>query len=183
MGLKCPKLAKGVREKPDFAGFALYLVRLLAKTRQRCEGKYLNMKKTYHLCLSAGEEVMFRDAEDYNRGFNCFALALFNTDTTGLVESEMSTHYHQLIQSANPNEFMRNFRLSYSMYFNRKYHRSGKLGEKHHYTMEVVGYNHICRDELCAEKCPASRSGTDSICLSLFISKFNLYERNGQGAI
>ena len=35
------------------------------------------------------------------------------------------------------------FRLSYSMYFNRKYHRSGKLGERSHYTMEVVGYNHM----------------------------------------
>ena len=37
------------------------------------------MKKTYHLCLSAGDEVMFRDQEDYNRGFNCFALALHKT--------------------------------------------------------------------------------------------------------
>lgn len=33
--------------------------------------------------------------------------------------------------------------MSYSMYFNRKYHRSGKLGEKNHFTMEVVGYHHI----------------------------------------
>lgn len=104
---------------------------------------YNNMKKTYHLCISAGEEVLFRDVEDYNRGFNCFALALFNTDSTGLVESEMSTHYHQLIQSRNPDDFMHCFRLSYSMYFNRKYHRCGKLGEKSHYTMEVVGYNHM----------------------------------------
>ena len=101
------------------------------------------MKKTYHLCLSAGDEVLFRDVEDYNRGFNCFALAMFNTDSTGLVESEMSTHYHQLIQSRNPDGFMHVFRLSYSMYFNRKYHRSGKLGENSHYTMEVVGYNHM----------------------------------------
>lgn len=101
------------------------------------------MKKTYHLCFSAGEEVLFRDAEDYNRGFNCFALALYNTDSTGLVESEMSTHYHQLIQSGNPDEFMRYFRLSYSMYFNKKYHRSGRLGEKDHFSIEVVGYNHM----------------------------------------
>lgn len=101
------------------------------------------MKNTYHLCISAGDEVLFRDVEDYNRGFNCFALALFNTDSTGLVESEMSTHYHQLIQSRNPEEFMHYFRLSYSMYFNKKYHRSGKLGEQNHYTMEVVGYNHM----------------------------------------
>ena len=101
------------------------------------------MKKTYHLCLSAGDEVLFRDIEDYNRGFNCFALALFNTDSTGLVESEMSTHYHQMIQTGNPNEFMSNFRLSYSMYFNRKYLRSGKLGEKNHYSIEIVGCNHM----------------------------------------
>ena len=101
------------------------------------------MKKAYHLCISAGEEVLFRDVEDYNRGFNCLALALYNTDSTGLVEAEMSTHYHQLIQSRNPKEVMHYFRLSYSMYFNRKYHRSGKLGEKEHYTMEVVGYNHM----------------------------------------
>ena len=101
------------------------------------------MKKTYHLCISAGEEVLFRDVEDYNRGFNCFALALYQTDSTGLVEAEMSTHYHQLLQTENPKDVMRSFRLSYSMYFNTKYHRSGRLGEKSHYTMEVVGYNHM----------------------------------------
>jgi hypothetical protein len=48
----------------------------------------LVMKKTYHLCLSS-DEVMFRDEEDYNRGFNAFALALYKTDSVGLVESIM----------------------------------------------------------------------------------------------
>ena len=100
------------------------------------------MKKTYHLCLSAGDEVMFRDLEDYNRGFNCLALALYKTDSTGLVESFMSTHNHQLAQTSDPVALMYNFRLPYSMYFNRKYHRQGKLGEETHFTMEVVGYNH-----------------------------------------
>lgn len=100
------------------------------------------MKKTYHLCLSAGDEVMFRDLEDYNRGFNCLALALYKTDSTGLVESFMSTHNHQLAQTSDPVALMYNFRLSYSMYFNRKYNRQGKLGEETHFTMEVVGYNH-----------------------------------------
>ena len=33
------------------------------------------MKKTYHICLSAGDEAMFRDLEDYHRGFNYFAIA------------------------------------------------------------------------------------------------------------
>lgn len=101
------------------------------------------MKKTYHLCLSAGEEVLFRDLEDYNRGFNCFAIALYKTVSSGLVESFMSTHSHQLVQTEAPKDLMYFFRMSYSMYFNRKYHRSGKLGEKNHFTMEVVGYHHI----------------------------------------
>ena len=85
---------------------------------------------------------MFRDLEDYNRGFNYFALALYKTDSTGLVESFMSTHHHQLTQTADPAALMYNFRLPYSMYFNRKYHRKGKLGEETHFSMEVVGYNH-----------------------------------------
>ena len=100
------------------------------------------MKKTYHLCLSAGDEAMFRDLEDYHKGFNYFALALYKTGSTGLVESFMSTHTHQLVQTADPDEFMYSFRQPYSMYFNHKYHRTGKLGENIHFTMEVVGYHH-----------------------------------------
>lgn len=100
------------------------------------------MKKTYHLCLSAGNEVMFRDLEDYNRGFNSLAIAFYKTGSTGLVESFMSTHFHQLSQTADPAGLIYNFRLSYSMYFNRKYRRHGKLGEESHFTMEAVGYNH-----------------------------------------
>lgn len=85
---------------------------------------------------------MFRDLEDYNRGFNCFAIALYKTESTGLVESFMSTHVHKLVQAEAPTDLMYHFRMSYSMYFNRKYHRPGKLGEKTHFTMEVVGYHH-----------------------------------------
>lgn len=101
------------------------------------------MKKTYHVCLSAGDEIMFRDLEDYNRGFNCFAVALYKTNSTGLVESFMSTHLHLLVQTDSPKDFMMCFRMLYTMYFNKKYGRSGKLGEKLHFTMEVVGYHHI----------------------------------------
>jgi hypothetical protein len=100
------------------------------------------MMKTYHLCLSAGEEVLFRDLADYNRGFNSFALSLYRTDSVGLVEAFMATHCHLMLQSAKPDEFMFRFRNSYSKYFNKKYHRSGKLGEECHFALEVVGYHH-----------------------------------------
>ena len=101
------------------------------------------MKKTYHLCLSAGNEIMFRNLEDYYRGFNCFAIALYKTGSTGLVESFMSTHIHLLVQTDSPKDFMMCFRMLYTAYFNKKYGRSGRLGEKLHFTMEVVGYHHV----------------------------------------
>ena len=100
------------------------------------------MKKTFHLCLSSDNEIMFRDEEGYNRGFNCFALALHKTDSTGLVESFMSTHSHLLVQTSDPNRFMGAFRMPYTKYFNRKYCRSGRLGEPVHFTMEVDGLHH-----------------------------------------
>ena len=100
------------------------------------------MKKTYHLCLSGGDESIFRDQEDYHMGFNYFALALYKTDSTGLAESFMSTHTHQAVQTSAPEEFMYNFRRPYSLYFNHKYQRTGRLGENNHFTMEVIGYHH-----------------------------------------
>ena len=54
----------------------------------------------------------------------------------------MSTHMHQLVQTTDPKGFMYCFRQSYGMYFNHKYHREGRLGEEHHFTMEVAGYHH-----------------------------------------
>lgn len=85
---------------------------------------------------------MFRDIEDYNRGFNCFALALCGSGSTGLVESFMSTHAHLLVQTEAPERFMYCFRNPYSKYFNYKYHRKGRLGENQHFTLETVGYHH-----------------------------------------
>lgn len=85
---------------------------------------------------------MFRDLEDYNRGFNCFALALYKTSSTGLVESFMSTHAHKLVQTHDPKGLMFNFRNRYAKYFNNKYGRSGRLGEDIHFTLEVVGHHH-----------------------------------------
>lgn len=101
------------------------------------------MKRTYHLCLSGGEEAIFRDLEDYNRGFNCFALALHDTDTTGLAEAIMATHIHKIVQAERPKDHMYFFRRSYCAYFNQKYQRAGRLGEKLHFTMEIIGYHHL----------------------------------------
>ena len=100
------------------------------------------MKKTYHLCLSGGDELLFRDQEDYNRGFNCFALALYKTGSTGLVESFMSTHCHLMAETEDPHELIYSMRMPYSKYFNYKYGRMGRLGEKSHFQIDVVGFYH-----------------------------------------
>ena len=34
-------------------------------------------------------EALFRDVEDYDRGFNCVALALFITDSSGGIRNEL----------------------------------------------------------------------------------------------
>lgn len=100
------------------------------------------MKRSYHMCISSDDEVMFRDEDDYNRGFNTFALALHKTSSTGLVESFMSNHIHMLVQTDNPDQFMNAFRMPYTKYFNHKYGRTGSLGEKHHFTLEIKGLHH-----------------------------------------
>lgn len=101
-----------------------------------------NMRKTFHICLSGGDEVIFRETEDYNRGFNTLAVALYKSDSIGLVESIMATHLHLLVQTSTPDRLMYYFRNSYSKYFNRKYLRLGSLGEKDFFSLEVVGYHH-----------------------------------------
>lgn len=101
------------------------------------------MKRNYHLCLSSDNEILFRDIEDYNRGFNNFAVALYRTSSVGLVESFMSTHCHLLVQTEDPDLLMYHFRNSYSKYFNFKYKRNGKLGKDKHFFLEVVGCNHL----------------------------------------
>ena len=49
----------------------------------------------------------------------------------------MSTHMHLLAQTNSPKNFMICLRMLYTMYFNKKYGRSGKLGENLHFTIGI----------------------------------------------
>lgn len=99
--------------------------------------------KIFHNCLSSHKEVMFRDREDLTRGFNCLAEAAAATDSHLLVDANMTTHIHNCVQTRNPKDFLFEFRNGYSRYFNSKYGRRGRLGERNFFILEVMGIRHI----------------------------------------
>ncbi|MBR4299158.1 MAG: hypothetical protein IKT59_05540 [Bacteroidales bacterium] len=100
------------------------------------------MKHLYHFCLSAGNEVMYRSEADFIRAFNCYAVALYRTDSSSLADSFMSNHFHACVETDKIKELIYHYRTAYSRYFNRKYHRSGSLGERVPFVIDVVGVYH-----------------------------------------
>ncbi len=111
--------------------------------RMNCETEKRNaMRKTCHICLSSHDEVMFRSEADLIRGFNSLAVAVLETDSRLLSEGFMSTHFHGLIQTDNSSEVMHRTRYAYARYFNSKYRRSGRLGEKQFFSLIIEGFHH-----------------------------------------
>ena len=100
------------------------------------------MKKTYHICISAGDELYCRDEEDYIRCFNSLAIAIAETDSVLLAESIMSNHIHECVRSSNAKQLIQSQRYKYARYFSAKYKRKGRLGEKTPFIIEVEGIHH-----------------------------------------
>jgi hypothetical protein len=100
------------------------------------------MKESYHICFTSHDEVMFRDEEDHGVFVNLLALRVFAEQTELLADAEMSTHAHLNIFSSDPMHFASNLRLSYTRYFNRKYNRAGRLGQKYTFLLKVLGHVH-----------------------------------------
>ena len=101
------------------------------------------MRKTYHLCRSSHEEVLFRDNSDFIYGFNCLAVASLLTESRLLADGHLSTHLHELLQTDSPDEVMRRSRYAYTRRFNAKYHRRGSLGDKGYFLLPVEGLYHM----------------------------------------
>ena len=100
------------------------------------------MKELHHICFTSHDEVMFRDEEDHGMFVNLMALRCFSSNTEIVVDAEMSTHVHQAVFSARPLEFARRERMSYTKYFNYKYGRYGRLGQKYTFLQPVKGFMH-----------------------------------------
>lgn len=100
------------------------------------------MKESYHICFTSHQEVMFRDEEDHNMMVNLMALRAFAADTEVVVDAEMSTHVHLNVFTNKPLAYAGALRMSYTKYFNHKYDRKGRMGEKYTYLLKVEGFNH-----------------------------------------
>ena len=100
------------------------------------------MKESYHICFTSHDEVMFRDEDDHGVFVNLMALRAFATDTEILADAEMSTHVHADIFTENPSPFAGTLRMSYTKYFNGKYGRKGRMGQKYTFSLKIDGYYH-----------------------------------------
>lgn len=101
------------------------------------------MKKDYHFCISGKNELICRTDEDYVRAYNCLAVSAFKTGSTLLADAIMSNHIHVCARSENIHALIKDFRYSYSRYFNKRYGRKGSLGENRCFVSELSGYYHI----------------------------------------
>lgn len=86
---------------------------------------------------------MFRNHEDYIWGFNCYALALYKTESCSLADAHMSNHRHLIVQTDAPEKMMRLNRLAYTSHLNTKYKRKGPLGESGYFSIELEGIYHL----------------------------------------
>lgn len=102
------------------------------------------MRQYYHVCISSHEEVLFRDKEDYIRAFNNLAIAALETGSSLLADAEMSDHIHTVSASAAIGEMIFKYRTAQTRYFNARYHRTGRLGEKEYFLTELKGARRIC---------------------------------------
>ncbi len=101
------------------------------------------MKEIYHICFTSHDEVMFRDKEDHGTFVNIMALQSYATATELMADAEMSTHVHQAVFTDTPSVFASRERMSYTKYFNAKYGRKGRFGQKYTFILKVDGFNHV----------------------------------------
>ena len=100
------------------------------------------MKESYHICFTSHDEVLFRDEEDHGMFVNLMALRAFADETEILADAEMSTHVHLNAFTDAPMYYASGLRMSYTRYFNRKYDRKGRLGQKNTFLLKVQGFVH-----------------------------------------
>ena len=98
-----------------------------------------------HICVKSDDEVMHRDEEDYRCGISKMALAAFRTGTQIYAYAFMSTHVHIVVLSAEYSRFILIYRSAYTRWFNHKYHREGRLGERYFHIEHLGTFDRTLR--------------------------------------
>ncbi len=94
--------------------------------------------KTYtlvHICVKSENGLMHREEEDYRCGISKMALAAFRTESHIYAYAFMSTHVHIIVQSSDCSKFILFYRSAYTRWFNHKYGRTGRLGERYYHSV------------------------------------------------
>lgn len=90
----------------------------------------MNTSNLIHICIKSETEVMHREEDDYRCGISKMALVASRTGTIIYAYAFMSTHIHIVAETRNVSRFVSNFKNAYTRWFNHKYCRVGRLGEK-----------------------------------------------------
>lgn len=77
---------------------------------------------------------MHRDEDDYRSGISKMSLAAYRTGTRIFAYAFMSNHIHIVAQSPDISRFVSNYRNAYTKWFNVRYRRRGRLGERYFHT-------------------------------------------------
>ncbi len=100
------------------------------------------MKKLYHLCFTSKNEVCCRDARDYKMMISRIGQSSVRNDAQVWAYAVMSNHVHIIAQCNSPQKFVKTIRSSYNQSFNRRYLRSGSLGDSGVFKTELHGVQH-----------------------------------------
>ena len=100
------------------------------------------MYKTYHICYTSHQEVMYRNEDDMNRSFNALCSALYKTGSRCLAENDLPNHHHGCYETECPAELVQLKRQAYTHQFNEKYGRKGPLGDPGYFVLELHGIRH-----------------------------------------
>ncbi len=90
-----------------------------------------------HICIKSESELLHREEEDYRSGITKMALAAYRTGSHIYAYAFMSNHVHIVVQSPDISRFVSNYRNAYTRWFNFKYCRKGRLGERNFHTASL----------------------------------------------
>lgn len=95
----------------------------------------------YHLCLAEHDEVLFRADSDYVYFLNIVATEAEKQGVAVRAFACMSDHVHLAVFTCDAEQFLLRIKQRYTMYFNKKYQRSGTLFNDTFISF-VSGHNH-----------------------------------------